>query len=187
MDQAKSILRAAERFRRAYITLDRVIGTRMDMALAEPMIVYQAFSTELYLKFLVLKRTGKPSWGHNLAKLYGALPEFDKEEVKKFWDTDPFRKRTVALIEQQHGIKFTKTFEEYLASAADDFQKFRYYFEYPPPEGPVHPGTIGEAVRNHIYTLYSTEYTDIRLKLPDGVSPAHEVTPVHQGARIPDM
>jgi len=99
-----------------------------DLDLTQPKMVLELFSIELYLKALLVYRTGSYARTHNLSRLFGDLSADDKNAIESLWvNADfPFSSRFVGPAEYQ---RKAMTPEEVLYEVRDYFQRWRYSFD----------------------------------------------------------
>jgi hypothetical protein len=123
-----------------------------------PWVVVQAFTTELYLKCLVLLSVGKAAWGHELVDLYNKLDPKAKQRVETLYNQALQAK--IKTINPNIVELLPLSLANKLKECTNAFDAFRYGFEqvgtWTSPTGtppmPV-PGELLDAVRNAILEL----------------------------------
>ncbi|MFW6028249.1 MAG: hypothetical protein ACOC9Q_01850 [bacterium] len=165
--EPKAILLNAEEFRRAAIMLegDQLRGDQMDPHVSVPLAVCNAFAAEMYLKFLVLIRTGKEARNtHNLRKLFNLLPRSIQRLIQREWENPPAIEQAIrAEISERFG---SRTFDQTLDESADAFVEWRYHYEHKSLRR--FSGDLMGAFRRVVFSLYPVEFADVRLPLPKG-------------------
>ena len=183
---ARDMLLTAEEFRRAGIVLegDRTKGAP-DVHVSIPMIVCFAFSSEMYLKFLICARTTREIPGiHSLKDLFNNhVPKDVRPIIKRHWENPPAVDLQLRTAVNQHLKRKLLTFEEALAESAKAFVEWRYHYE---SKGIITmDGSLNSAFRAAVFELYPTEFADVRLPLPRGALPADMQNVVNVAVRNP--
>lgn len=93
---------------------------------ASPFVVNAAFSLELYLKTLLVLSNGKP-WGHELLKLYDALPDNLKADLQS----------EAQKLAPTQGEMPDVQMRDMLAMLNESFEEWRYVYELP-RSGEIH-------------------------------------------------
>ena len=132
--------------------LSNYLGRTKDFDLAPPIFVNMSFAGEVYLKCLLLKRTGKYPRGHDLKDLFDKLPPKDQAPIedayKNIVENSPVFRH---LMKGQSVPKLSTV----LAGAGKTFSKMRYSFECEkgPPSPTVMLQEFIEAVQERLLAI----------------------------------
>ena len=119
-----------------------------------PQIVNSSFSSELYLKCLILLDTGDAPHGHDLAKLFDQLSDETKNAIETKWNTET-AKQTATLdeIDRRAGAPVTaRTLQDALTREGKAFENWRYAHE-PGPLCNFSLTNLPAILRSHILTI----------------------------------
>jgi hypothetical protein len=122
----------ADDFLTAYQVLAKNYESKK-LAVMGPSIVCLAFALELYLKDLHVIVTGKTPRGHNICKLFGALPEETRQKVfaNKSISENSFMTRGDIFSPHYHSSTY-KAYDKFLDQMkriSSGFEKWRYAHE----------------------------------------------------------
>ena len=88
-----------------------------------PHVVLTSFSSELYLKCMILIETGNVPSGHDLAKLFDQLKDGTKQIIENEWNAETAKQSAVEVDRRARNLKDT------LAKEANAFVTWRYAYE----------------------------------------------------------
>ena len=117
-------------------------------------IVNSSFSSELYLKCLILLDTGDAPHGHDLAKLFDQLSDESKNAIETKWNAET-AKQTATLdeIDRRAGAPVTaRTLQDALTREGKAFENWRYAHE-PGPLCNFSLTNLPAILRSHILTI----------------------------------
>lgn len=118
--QARSFLVSDEYLRRAY-------DPRLSVDLSRAAIVMSAFSSELFMKCLLLIEGSRSPKIHDLDKLFGNLRKPTRRKIYDEWDKgDTAFEMILVVIEQQKGITLPRDLDSFLRMGAKTFSDLRY-------------------------------------------------------------
>ena len=129
----ESIFQHAAKFRLAQKVLDSVaLGDPYGGALAEPLCVLAAFTTELMFKCLIYVEGGSPPPTHDLLELFERLSGPTRERLEAMW-TDFVRLHPdeVEEFERGSGAALDPELRLALAAGRKAFEQIRYFYEGP--------------------------------------------------------
>lgn len=116
--------------------------------------VNSSFSSELYLKCLILIETNTTPRLHDLEKLFDQLKVGTKQIIENEWNTERAKQSAVLdKIDRLAGEPVTfRNFKDTLASEGNVFEKWRYAHE--PGKLPNFSlGNLPEILRKHILAI----------------------------------
>jgi HEPN domain-containing protein len=129
----KKVFDQAERFRVA----DRLLRSdRFEMQVTEviilPAIVLSAFSSELFMKCIVLLEGGKLERTHNLYSLFGKLTKSTQDRIVALWDAEiATDKDQLDQLQAVAGVPVPRDLPGVLKECGDAFTAIRYEYEDP--------------------------------------------------------
>ncbi len=125
-----------------------------DIYLVVAQIVNSSFSSELYLKCIILTETGNAPRGHDLRELFDGLRDESKQVIENEWNAENARKSAVLdEIDRRSGSPNTpRNLKDALAREGNAFEKWRYAYE--PGKLPNFSlGNLPAILRRHILTI----------------------------------
>jgi len=129
----KKVFDQAERFRIA----DRLLRSdRFKMQVTEvimlPAIVLSAFSSELFMKCMLLLEGGKLERTHNLHCLFGKLTPSTQDKIAALWDAEiATDKEQLDQLQAAAGVPVPRDLDGVLRACGDAFTAIRYEYEDP--------------------------------------------------------
>lgn len=100
------------------------------VTLAEPLIVLDALTCELFLKCLVCIETGNTPRGHDLEKLFSQLSEATRARLQSVWDNEIGTRRRERWDKLERlGLKMARDLPSALANGTNAFERYRYSYE----------------------------------------------------------
>lgn len=118
--QARSFLISDEYLRRAY-------DPQLAVDLSRASIVISAFSSELFMKCLLLMEGGGVPKIHDLDKLYGNLRKATRKAISIEWDKDNTSFEMILIfLENKKNTKLPRDLESFLRMGAKTFSNLRY-------------------------------------------------------------
>jgi HEPN domain-containing protein len=102
-----------------------------DISLMIAQVVNSSFSSELYLKCLILIETGNFPHEHHLAKLFDELPDKTKQVIENEWNAETAKRSTVLdeIDRRAGGAVTARTLTDALSKEGDAFVDWRYAHE----------------------------------------------------------
>jgi hypothetical protein len=137
---AEKIFEHAECFYRASAALRSRLPVRLRpdhfeniyaaVTLAEPLIVLDALTSELFLKCLICIETGSTQHGHDLKKLFYQLSEATRTRIQRSWDSEIATRRREKWDDfERLGLKIARDLPSALAKGTNGFERYRYSYE----------------------------------------------------------
>jgi hypothetical protein len=100
------------------------------VTLAEPLIVLDALTSELFLKCLICIETGSTPRGHDLKKLFYQLSEATRTRIQRSWDSEVATRRRKKWDDMERlGLKIARDLPSALAKGTNAFERYRYRYE----------------------------------------------------------
>ena len=102
-----------------------------DISLMIAQVVNSSFSSELYLKCLILIETGNFPHEHHLAKLFDGLPDKTKQVIENEWNAQRADRSAVwdEIDRRAGGAVTARTLTDALSKEGDAFVDWRYAHE----------------------------------------------------------